>query len=152
MYSWDDGTTHSSGASINISPNNNTLIRMTGSDVGNCQSVIDIQILVMTPPTLHITGDTAVCLGDTFSIYASGVDTYKWNTGDLTSSIKYKIGSTSEYTVYGTNEYGCTSSKSRIVMVRPAPQINIEKGLQTGCLNFPDTVRLSAKGILLQMD
>lgn len=146
MYSWDDGTTHSSGASINISPNNNTLIRMTGSDVGNCQSVIDIQILVMTPPTLHITGDTAVCLGDTFSIYASGADTYKWNTGDLTSSIKYKIGSTSEYTVYGTNEYGCTSSKSRIVMVRPAPQINIEKGLQTGCLNFPDTVRLSAKG------
>lgn len=149
VYTWDDGVNQGTGASFNVKPEGNTVIRMTGSDVGNCPSSIDIQIVVLTPPALFISGDTAVCLGDSFTIYASGAETYKWNTGDETSSISHVTSSTSEYTVYGTNEYGCTSSKSHIVMVRPAPFIEIEKGLQSGCLNRPDTVRLSATGAQL---
>lgn len=149
MYSWDDGVNQGTGASFNVKPENNMVVRMTGSDVGNCPSTIDIQIVVLTPPSLFISGDTAVCLGDSFSIYASGAEKYKWNTGDETSSISHITSSTAEYTVYGTNEYGCTSSTSHIVKVRPAPLITIEKGTQSGCLDMPDTIRLSAHGASL---
>ncbi|MBR4841309.1 MAG: gliding motility-associated C-terminal domain-containing protein [Paludibacteraceae bacterium] len=148
-YSWDDGLHQGSGASYNIRPETNTVVRMTGSDVGNCPSSIDIAITVLTPPTLFISGDSAVCLGDSFAIYASGAETYKWNTGDETSSISHITSSTSEYTVHGTDENGCTSSLSHIVRVRPAPLITIEKGPQSGCLNLPDTIRLYAHGASL---
>ena len=100
-------------------------------------------------PSILITGDTAVCLGEEFNLYASGATTYKWNTGDEADHITYNTSSTSEYTVYGTNESGCTSSASHIVMVRPSPIIQIEQGPQSGCLNKPDTIRLHAKGASL---
>ena len=146
MYSWDDGSTLSTGGSINITPQTNTVVRMTGSDVGNCPATIDIQIMVMTPPSIHITGETEACMGDSISIYASGAESYKWNTGDTTSAISFRVGSSAEYTVSGKNEFGCSASKSQIVKVRPAPHIEIEKGLQTGCQNLPDTIRLKATG------
>ncbi len=148
-YVWNDGVNEYSGSSINVKPSSNTLIRMTGSNVGNCPATIDIQLVVLSLPSILITGDTAVCLGEEFNLYASGATTYKWNTGDEADHITYNTSSTSEYTVYGTNESGCTSSASHIVMVRPSPIIQIEKGPQSGCLNKPDTIRLHAKGASL---
>ena len=145
-YTWSDGEKEYTGSSINVSPKENTLIRMTGSNVGNCPASIDIQLTVLSLPSILITGDSAVCFGDEFTLYASGASTYKWSTGDETSSIKYNTGSSSEYTVWGTNESGCVSQATHVVEVRPNPIIQIEKGLQTGCQGRPDTIRFSAKG------
>ena len=145
-YTWSDGVNEYSGSSINVSPTSNTLIRMTGSNVGNCPATIDIQLTVLSLPSVFISGDSAVCFGDEFTLYASGAATYKWNTGDSTSSITYNTGSSSEYSVVGTNESGCSSSATHVVMVRPSPTIRIEKGLQTGCQSRPDTIRFFAYG------
>ena len=145
-YTWTDGEKEYVGSSINVSPKENTLIRMTGSNVGNCPATIDIQLTVLSLPSILITGDSAVCFGDEFTLYASGASTYKWSTGDETSSIKYNTGSSAEYTVWGTNESGCVSQATHVVEVRPNPVILIEKGSQTGCQGRPDTIRFSAKG------
>lgn len=145
-YTWTDGVKEYNGSSIEIKPENNTLIRMTGSNVANCPATIDIDIVVLSLPTISISGDTAVCKGDAFNLYASGAKTYKWNTNDETDHISYTMGSTTEFKVTGTNEQGCVSSASKIVSVRPAPLINIEKGHQTGCPGLPDTIHLTAKG------
>ncbi|MCQ2209390.1 MAG: PKD domain-containing protein [Paludibacteraceae bacterium] len=145
-YSWNDGANEYSGSSINVTPKSNTVIRMTGSNVSNCPATIDIQIIVQSLPSVFISGDSAVCLGEEFSLYASGADTYKWNTGDETSDITYNTSSTTEYTVYGTNAQGCTSKATKIVQVRPSPMVSIEKGPQSGCPGLPDTIHLSAKG------
>ncbi len=145
-YTWNDGEKEYTGSSINVSPKENMLIRMTGSNVGNCPATIDIQLTVLSLPSILITGDSAVCFGDEFTLYASGASTYKWSTGDETSSIKYNTGSSSEYTVWGTNESGCVSQATHVVEVRPNPTIQIEKGSQTGCQGRPDTIRFSAKG------
>lgn len=145
-YSWSDGVNEYSGSSINVTPKTNMLLRMTGSNVSNCPASIDIQIVVQSLPSIYISGDSAVCLGDEFSLYASGADTYKWNTGDETSSITYNTSSSAEYTVYGTNAQGCTSKASKVVQVRPSPTVTIEKGPQSGCPGLPDTVHLYARG------
>lgn len=145
-YSWNDGRTETSGPSYNFTPTGNTRIRLTGSNVSNCPSTLDIQIGVVTPPTLFLSGDSAVCLGDEFTLVVSGADHFKWNTGDETSSITYTLTSASEYTVYGTNESGCSSSASKMVKVRPAPVLKIKKGAQSGCQNKPDTINLYAEG------
>lgn len=146
IYTWDDGVKTVTGPSLNIKPTGNMTIHLTGSNVSNCPSSMDIPIEVIDSPVLELTGDTAVCLGTPFTITASGADTYKWNTGDETSSITYNLRSSGEYTVYGTNEEGCTSIAKWFVKVRPALNVTIAKGNQNGCQDRPDTVSLYAKG------
>lgn len=145
-YSWNDGKSEVSGPSYNFTPTGNTRIRLTGYNVSNCPSDTNIQIGVVTPPTLFLTGDSAVCLGDEFTLVVSGADHFKWNTGDETTSITYKLNSATEYTVYGTDDTGCSSSASKLVKVRPAPILKIKKGEQSGCQNKPDTINLYAEG------
>lgn len=146
IYTWEDGVKTVTGPSLNIKPSANMTIHLTGSNVSNCPSSMDIPIEVIDSPVLELKGDTAVCLGTPFTITASGADTYKWNTGDETSSITYNLRSSGEYTVYGTNEEGCTSIAKWFVMVRPALNVTITKGNQNGCQDRPDTVSLYAKG------
>lgn len=145
-YSWNDGKGEVSGPSFNFTPTGNTRIRLTGYNVSNCPSDTNIQIGVVTPPNLFLVGDSAVCLGDEFTLVVSGADHFKWNTGDETTSITYKLNSATEYTVYGTDDTGCSSSASKLVKVRPAPILKIRKGDQSGCQNKPDTINLYAEG------
>ena len=146
IYTWDDGVKKVTGPSLNIKPTGNMTIHLTGSNVSNCPSSMDIPIEVIDSPVLDLTGDTAVCLGTPFTISATGAATYKWNTGDETSSITYNLRSSGEYTVYGTNNEGCTSIAKWFVKVRPAPIVTIVKGNQNGCQSKADTVDLYAKG------
>lgn len=145
-YTWDDGQNESTGPSFTFTPNGNTRIRLTGSVVANCPSTITIMVGVNSLPTLTMTGDSIVCLGDEFSLYVSGADSYLWNTGDTTSSITYKLGSPIEYSVKGTDKNGCSSVVRKLVDVRPSPIVNIRKGNQNGCPELPDTINLFVEG------
>ena len=145
-YTWDDGETQVSGPSLNIRPTSNKTIRLTGSNVGNCPSSIEISVIVYPRPSIELTGDSAVCLGLPFTLTASGASTYKWNTGDEDPTITHNLTASAMYTVYGTNEEGCSSSASRFVKIRQTPIVTISKGAQNGCQNRPDTINLTARG------
>ncbi len=141
-YVWSDGT-HSS--SLRLTPDSNTDIQLTGI-TGRCSSTIDIRLTVIVPPTLYISGESEVCPGESFTLQASGAQSYKWNTGDETATITYNSTSTAEYIVKGTNESGCPATGRHTVSVRPVPVIRITKGKQTGCAGQQDTIRLTASG------
>ncbi len=145
-YTWDDGEKQVTAPTLEIMPTTNMKIRLTGSNTSNCPSTLDIPVGVITPPTLYLTGDSAVCLGSPFTLFVSGATTYEWSTGDKTASITYNLDKSGEYTVYGTNNEGCTTSASKHVTVRPAPTITITKGAQSGCQDKADTINLYAKG------
>ncbi len=145
-YTWDDGETQVTAPSLEITPTTNKKIRLTGSNASNCPSTLDIPVGVITSPTLYLTGDSAVCQGSPFTLFVSGASVYEWSTGDRTSSITYNLDESGEYTVYGTNDEGCTSVASMYVTVRPAPVVTISKGPQHGCQDKADTINLYAKG------
>lgn len=145
-YTWDDGEKQVTASSLQFRPATNMKIRLTGSNVSNCPSTLDIPVGVITPPTLYLTGDSAVCQGSPFTLFVSGATMYEWSTGDRTSSITYNLDKSGKYTVYGTNDEGCTTSASMYVTVRPAPIITITKGAQTGCRDKADTINLYATG------
>ena len=145
-YTWDDGEKQVTASSLQFRPATNMKIRLTGSNVSNCPSTLDIPVGVFTPPTLYLTGDSAVCQGSPFTLFVSGATMYEWSTGDRTSSITYNLDKSGKYTVYGTNDEGCTTSASMYVTVRPAPIITITKGAQTGCRDKADTINLYATG------
>ena len=148
QYTWDDGVTQATGSTLKFMPNLNKRIRLTGSNVSSCPTIVDIQIGVITPPTLYISGDSAVCLGDPFTLFVSGASSYRWSTGDVSSSITYNLEESGEYTVYGTDGGGCTSKATKYVNVRPNPVVTITKGAQTGCQNKADTINLYASGAI----
>lgn len=69
--------------------------------------------------------DTEICAGDTVVLTAAGGDTYSWDNGGSGSSIQVNPGSTSDFTVIGTNTAGCSDTAIVSITVNPLPNINI---------------------------
>ncbi|MDP4266292.1 MAG: hypothetical protein Q8880_02515, partial [Bacteroidota bacterium] len=98
-------------------------------------------ILLLLVSTLNIIAQTKVnagndqtiCKGQKATLTATGSDTYKWNTGDTTSSIIVSPASTTTYLVTGTTS-GVTSTDNIVVYVNALPAINAGSD-QTICQN-----------------
>lgn len=128
-----------------ITPTTNTYVKLSGT-AHNCTSEITIQISVNTPPNILISGDTAVCPGDNFTITAAGAETYKWSTGETDASISYAPMVTTTYYVTGYDEFGCSTMKAYTVGVRKTPTIYIEQLSSNGCPGSKDTIVLQGNG------
>jgi gliding motility-associated-like protein len=84
-------------------------------------------------PTLAVTGNTAICSGQTTTLTASPtgsvpVNTYTWvgpgaTTLATTNQVIVTPGSTTTYTVYGTSPFPCTGSQTVQVQVNPSPTV-----------------------------
>ncbi|MEM1322340.1 MAG: glycine-rich protein [Bacteroidota bacterium] len=82
-------------------------------------SRIPVTVNVNTVPSVSVTSDTAICIGNSLTLTASGADTYTWMPGSLTgSSITVNPNTTTTYTVTGTlTAGGCTNDAQVTVTV-----------------------------------
>jgi hypothetical protein len=80
---------------------------IAGFQSGN--GVVIISYIIVTALAVSAS-PSAICVGNSATLSASGVTSYTWNTGSTSSSISVSPGSTSNYTVLGTNSVGCTAS------------------------------------------
>lgn len=126
-YSWSPGgSTPTSSATTVNSAGNYTIT----ASVGSCRtsSVITISSST-TPPSVSInaSGTGTICSGNgTITLTANGADTYTWNPGGTGNSINVSPGSTTTYTVTGTNAVnGCTNQAVNTITVSPTPTISI---------------------------
>jgi len=142
-YKWSNG---SSTPMYQAQPTTSGIVTMTGT-VANCSSSIDIPISILVPPTLYITGDSAVCKSTPFNLSVHGADSYEWDTGDKTASISYKLEENTIYKVRGKDENSsCVSEIKAEVKIFPVPNIKIRLEDQFSCPEQPDTVILTASG------
>ena len=90
-------------------------------------------ITVKAGPTVTITPNTVICLGDPpLSIGAAGAVSYTWypstglssTTGNLISTTPPSVGVIS-YTVTGTNANGCKGTATMDITVNPGPTLSI---------------------------
>ncbi|MDI9338990.1 MAG: T9SS type A sorting domain-containing protein [Sediminibacterium sp.] len=80
----------------------------------------------LNAPVVAIAGGTAaVCSGNTVNLSASGASTYSWSSGATTSTVSVSPGSTTTYTVIGTNAVSCTNTAVQTVTVNPAPVVSV---------------------------
>jgi len=102
-YTWNPGAVPT--ASIADSPTTTTSYSVVGSSPLGCPSAPVIKIINVNPkPNVIISVCTpTICKGEVCTFTASGVDTYSWNTGALTSTIVVSPSTTTNYTVTGTN-------------------------------------------------
>jgi hypothetical protein len=66
---------------------------------------------------VSISGNTTILYGQSASLYASGANSYSWNTGSTNASITVTPTTTTSYSVTGTDMHGCTGSASFTVTV-----------------------------------
>lgn len=86
-------------------------------DDNGCIENTTAQILaVYLIPTITVASAT-ICSGELIVLTANGANTYSWNTGNTTSTLTSSPPSTTNYTVVGTSNFGCSNSATCSVEV-----------------------------------
>jgi hypothetical protein len=141
-YSWSNGATTST---TNVSPSSTTTYTVYGTNSNGCTNTATVLIAVNALPTILATPvSTAMCIGKTTTITASGGSTYVWSTSSTSSSIVVTPLTTTGYTVTGTDINGCTNTGTTTVIVNPLPTISIASSNSMICTG--QTVTLTVTG------
>lgn len=141
-YVWDDSIP---GSEYSFKATANTYVKLRG-EAHNCSAERMITVNVLTPPNILISGDTAVCPGERFTITAQGAPKFRWSTGDTTASISYAPQVATTYYATGENAFGCVTTKSFTVGVRSLPSVSISLLSYRGCPGGKDTAVVRANG------
>ena len=83
---------------------------VTGTDGNGCVNTQSVTLDVHPIPNVKINGRTTYCQGSSTTITATGASTYEWSSGEVSQSINASY--TGSYTVTGTDQYGCSATKS----------------------------------------
>lgn len=119
-YIWNTSDTSSS---ITVSPAFTTTYSVTGTNTFGCSSETSITVMVLPPPDLTISLDTAICFGDSIFLNVDGATNFIWSTGDFTAQIHVSPLIQTTYTVTGTIGT-CSSSASVTVDVNGLPFVD----------------------------
>ena len=107
-YLWNNGS-----VSDNITVGTAGTYSVTATDLNGCQSTASVVLMVHPLPVIKINGRSNFCQGGTTTLTATGANTYEWSSGEVSQSIV--VSYASSYTVTGTDQYGCSATKSTTV-------------------------------------
>ncbi|KAA3626253.1 MAG: hypothetical protein DWQ02_20590, partial [Bacteroidetes bacterium] len=87
---------------------------------GNCDDLIDVEVIVNGMPVVEITGPEGVCEDAPATLSATpGFSGYQWSSGESTSDIS--VTATGTYSVTVTDNEGCQNEDSFDIEVYPLP-------------------------------
>lgn len=139
-YQWSNGAVTPANP---VSPTITTTYTVTATNTFGCTDTEVATVTVNPLPTVAVTGDTVLCLGDTTTLVASGGTGFSWSNGPTTAANTITPGSTTTYTVTVTDANTCSNSRPVTVTVNPLPTVAIT-GDDTICVG--DTTTLTANG------
>ncbi len=115
-YTWT--SLGSTGTLASVCPTVTTTYSIIGTNSAGCNSSAALTLTVNSLPNLSAgSSATAICLGGTVAVNASGANTYSWDTGQTTNTVVQTPTLTTTYTVTGTNAAGCTIDNYVTVVV-----------------------------------
>lgn len=141
-YLWTNNATSSV---VVEAPAATTVYGVTGTDNG-CSSTQTVQVDVFTP-AVSVSGSTAVCLGNTTTLTASGASSYTWEPGTVPSAILN--ANPTANTVYtlstltATNNVNCAATQTVLVLINPNPTVSAVADRTLICRNETATVTAS---------
>ena len=122
-YSWSTGAI--TPVTV-INPVSSAVYTVVGSAPNNpCSTTKTLQVDVFTA-TISVSSPTAICLGESTTLNASGATTYNWSNGGSGSNVLVSPVSTTGYTVNGISTVGgttCSSTGTTMVTVNPLPTV-----------------------------
>ncbi len=119
-YSWNNGA--QSAENLIDEPG---VYTVTGTDAHGCSASASTTITTLPLPSITISADTNICIGEHSTLTASGGESYLWSTTSTQTSIIVTPTTTNTYTVVGTDGNGCSDSAQATVAVLPVPTVEI---------------------------
>ena len=124
-YEWSTG---SKAESIEVGKD--VKIWMIGYSSKGCYTdTIRLNVTQEPDWTFKANGDLIYCAGGSSTLTAEGAASYRWSSGQTTSSIT--VRTPGQYTVIGANPRGCEKSKTFIVVEDPLPQADFSTSRST---------------------
>jgi len=120
-YQWNTGSTTDS---ISVKNDTGTHIYSVIVSDGLCKADTNVTVTVKPKPTGNVNGSLFICKGNTTTLAAWGGTSYKWSTGQTTSTITISPSSNTKYSVT-IIQNGCVDSLSELVSINPSPSINV---------------------------
>ncbi|MBQ3580516.1 MAG: S8 family serine peptidase [Bacteroidales bacterium] len=111
---------------INYTASAEPTYTLSGGNANGGDSIITLHLTINPNPTINVSGNTDIYIGQTTTLTASGANTYVWTTGgaNVSTNNPYTtaaLNSTTIYTVSGTDANNCTGSTTVTVNVTSAP-------------------------------
>jgi len=148
-YIWKDvdGNVLYKGALYKFVPEVATKLILEGY-MSNCKAEREIPIMVNAVPNLEVDMPEFICRGSVGELRASAGAgaTFLWSTGETEKNIEVTPLKSTAYTVTATNEYGCDSSKTEVVLVVEPPKVLMGTSKDMVCPDQADSVYFSATG------
>lgn len=117
-YTWSNGITTQTQIVDSSGTYTVTVSNLCGTATDN------IQITVIQPPKPNLGPDSAICIGNTYTLQANtNGQTYLWNNGTTLPSLTVNTSGT--YWVTATNQCGTGADTVSILVSNPLPTINI---------------------------
>ncbi len=115
-YNWNNGQT---SGSIIIAPAKDSVFSVQVT-LNGCSKDTSINVNVHTVPHVTVTPPNKICIGNPFTLTASGACNYLWSNGATTSSITVSPASTTTYTVKAwcyNDTVGCDTTLGSQIIV-----------------------------------
>ena len=121
-------------------PSDSTQYVVTGTDANNCSSNDTVNVFVNPLPAVDAGLSTAICLGDSAQLQATGADTYLWSpAGSLNNpAISNPLASpavTTTYLVTASDTNTCVNVDSVVVSINSLPTATVSNDT-TICLSL----------------
>jgi hypothetical protein len=146
-YTW--APVVSNNTVVVVSPTVTTTYTLSSNVPGCGIKTSTIQITV-SPLSVNATATpTSACIGSSFTLTASGANTYTWSPGALTGSVVVVTPTltTTNYTVTGNNGYGCTGTKTLSIVAYSYPTIGLTPVTGTICAVTSYTIKALTSGL-----
>jgi gliding motility-associated-like protein len=118
-YSWNNGVTDG----VSFTPASTTTYTVTGTDAAGCDNTDQVTVTVYALPPVDAGQPLAVCAGSSVTLNGSGATSYVWNNG-VSNGVAFTPGSTTTYTVTGTDANGCQNTDQVTVTVNQLPNVS----------------------------
>jgi gliding motility-associated-like protein len=123
-YSWSNGL--GSNQSVSVNPTTTTTYTVTVTDACGQTATANVTVTISNNANISITPvSPTICAGGNVDLTASGGSTYNWSTGQSGSTINVAPAVTTNYTVTGTDAFGCSGTASVTVNVGSALNVTV---------------------------
>jgi hypothetical protein len=129
-YTWTGGP---STAQYTVNPLMTTTYTLIGAN-GTCTASISITHSIAPGPSISVVQSSSqTCSGASLTLTASGANTYTWTNGPSTAQYVVTPGTTTSYTVSGSNGGNCAGVLIFTHTVNPYPVLGITQNSATVC-------------------
>ncbi len=120
-YTWSGGITNGTP----FAPSSSAVYTMSAMDYNTCIKTSTYAVVVNPLPVLTVSGNTAICQGETINLAVSGANSYTWNTGAQTNTLTISPTVNTLVIVNATDANGCKNTSSVNLAVTPLPLVTI---------------------------